>query len=104
MRPRPHRPLAASAATGLLLAALGFGCAGGFEGPSLPIDEADRQQLRAELEASIERDRAELANLVAVPRDVDVDPLYDDATLRALADRITRDSARLAELREEPLP
>ncbi len=104
MRPRPYRPLAASAATGLSLAALGFGCAGWFERPPSAMNAPDRLQLQANLEASIERDRAELANLVALPRAVDADPLYDDATLRELADRITRDSARLAELREEPLP
>ena len=39
---------------------------------------------------------------MAQPRDVETDPLYDDAVLRTLAERITRDSARLAELDAEP--
>lgn len=59
---------------------------------------AAREQI-AELEESIARDRHSLEDLVSEPREEDGAELHEDATLRELAERITREARRLEQLR-----
>ena len=63
------------------------------------LGDGERQQRIAALEASIERDRSALADLVTQPREIETDPLHDDKKLRELADRLTRDTEALERLK-----
>ncbi len=98
------RPRAAALRIALsvgLMVASTAGCAlGRHEAPPPLSDEARTARITA-LEISIEADREALAALVTRPRDVDLEPLHEDTTLRTLAERLRRETAELARLRAE---
>ncbi len=83
----------------LLVQPLAMGCFGGRARPAQ--DAAAREAEITALEASIASDRAELADMVATPRDLDLNPLHDDAQLRMLATRLRAETARLDVLEAE---
>lgn len=76
-------------------------CASGNGDHALPQDEAARAAEIAEIEARVERDRARLAGMVTTPRDLEAAPFHEDPELRAVAERLTADAARLERLRGE---
>ena len=85
----------------LPLAALFLACASGNGDRAIPQDEAARAAEIAEIEARVERDRARLAGMVTTARDLEAAPFHEDPELRAVAERLTADAARLERLRGE---
>lgn len=83
----------------LILCLAGCATQGGDAGQ--PLAEDARESEIEALEVSIGQARAALAELVTRPRDIERDPLHEDPTLRSLADRLARDTARLDALRAE---
>lgn len=78
---------------------IGTGCAGWMGSSEESLDDGESQLLIAALEASIARDRAALADLVTQPREIETDPLHDDAKLRELVNRLMSDTAALERLK-----
>ncbi|MEM9177304.1 MAG: hypothetical protein AAGC67_18985 [Myxococcota bacterium] len=99
-RPERSRRRGGSALVAGLPLAAALACAPGSGQGPLPEDAAAREAEIARLEARVVEDRARLADMVTTPRDFDAEPYHDDAELRALAERLTADAARLERLRE----
>ena len=84
-----------------LLTPVWMACAAGGESAPIPADPAVREAEIAALEVRIERDRQTLGGMVTMPRDLEASPFHEDADLRAVAERLTKDADRLERLRGE---
>lgn len=82
-----------------LLTPLWIACAAGGDRAPIPADPAAREAEIVSLQARVERDRQTLGGMVTLPRDLEASPFHEDADLRAIAERLTRDAARLERLR-----
>ena len=106
-RPRPPAPESRTAgrrrrAFVLLAACLAFGLACRTTGDADAEGPTEARERAAEierLEARIEADRETLARFVTTPRDLEAAPFHEDEGLRAIAERLTADTARLERLR-----
>lgn len=76
-------------------------CAAGSERDPIPTDAAALEDEIAALEARVARDRETLAAMVTTPRNLAASPFHEDPDLRAVAERLTKDAARLERLRGE---